>query len=315
MQSRATSDLSSIFETLETRQLMSASIESYNGAGNNTANPNWGSAGETLLRLAPSAYADGISSPAGANRPSPRVISNTVDAHGDDEIKSDRNLSAFAYAWGQFIDHDLDLTIDGTESFNIAVPKGDPYFDPNNTGTQTISLNRSEYDPTTGVTTPRQQTNDITSFIDGSMIYGSDATRAAALRTFSGGQLKTSAGDMLPYDTAGLSDQSNGADPSTYYLAGDVRANENIELTSLQTLFVREHNRLAGMIAKKNPHWSDERIYQEARKLVIGEIQAITYNEFLPALLGNGAIARYTGYKSNVNPDVSNEFSTAAFRL
>jgi hypothetical protein len=41
----------------------------------------------------------------------------------------------------------------------------------------------------------------------------------------------------------------------------------------------------------------------------------ITYNEFLPALLGRGAIPRYTGYKADVNPGISTEFSTAAFRL
>src|SRR5689334_20252418 len=107
-------------------------------------------------------------------------------------------LSAFAYAWGQFIDHDLDLTPTGSESFNVAVPTDDPSFDPNGTGTQTILLNRSIYDPTTGVTSARQQVNVITAWLDGSMIYGSNATTAAALRTFSGGLLKTSGGNLLP---------------------------------------------------------------------------------------------------------------------
>src|SRR5205823_1787394 len=99
------------------------------------------------------------------------------------------------------------------------------------------------------------------------------------------------------------------------FLAGDVRANENSELTSLQTLFVREHNRLATQIAKQHPAWSDEQIYQQARRLVIGEIQNITYNEWLPALLGQNALPRYTGYNPGVNPGISNEFSTAAFRF
>jgi len=69
---------------------------------------------------------------------------------------------------------------------------------------------------------------------------------------------------------------------------------------------VREHNRIAGEIAAANPSLSDESIYQRARQVVIAELQAITYNEFLPALLGDGAIAEYTGYDSSVNPNIAN---------
>ena len=115
-----------------------------------------------------------------------------ADQEGEDII-SDRMLSAMVYTWGQFIDHDLNLTPTATgESFNISVPKGDPSFDPNSTGTQVIPLRRSEYDPATGVTNPRQQINVNTAWLDGSMIYGSDAERARALRTLEGGRLKAS---------------------------------------------------------------------------------------------------------------------------
>src|SRR5205085_3279866 len=112
----------------------------YDGAGNNLLHPDWGSTGEDLLRLSAAQYADGISTPAGANRPSARTISNTVSAETV-PILSDRNLSAFIYAWGQFLDHDLDLTGTATpaEPFNIAVPTGDPQFDPYKTGTQVIT--------------------------------------------------------------------------------------------------------------------------------------------------------------------------------
>src|SRR5207244_3416241 len=99
------------------------------------------------------------------------------------------------------------------------------------------------------------------------------------------------------------------------FAAGDVRANENIELTAVQTLFVREHNRIAGQLQAAHPSWSDEQLYQEARRLVIAELQVITYTEWLPALLGPGALPAYTGYNANVNPSISNEFSTAMFRF
>jgi len=225
-------------------------------------------------------------------------------------------MSAFAYLWGQFIDHDLDLTPSGaTEPMNIAVPAGDPWFDPTNTGTQTIGFTRSGYVAGTGLTSPRQQPNTITAYLDGSMVYGSDAVRALALRTLVGGKLRTSPGDLLPFNTMGLANDTLGGAPDLYFVAGDVRANENIELTAMQTLFVREHNRLATQIGQQNPTWTDEQIYQQARRLVSGEIEAITYHEFLPALLGPNAIAPYQGYNPNVNAGVSTEFSTAAFRL
>src|SRR5207244_60940 len=152
---------------------------------------------------------------------------------------NDRDMSAFVYAWGQFIDHDLDLTTSASPAvpFNIAVPKGDPYFDPNSTGTQVIPLNRSKSDAATGAsaTNPRQQVNDITAWIDASMVYGSDATTAASLRTMSGGKLKTSTGNLLP---------SSGTGANAQFVAGDIRANENDELISVQTLLMREHNRI-----------------------------------------------------------------------
>ncbi|MBI3821747.1 MAG: carboxypeptidase regulatory-like domain-containing protein [Planctomycetes bacterium] len=307
-------------EQLEDRVTPAALVESLDGTGNNLAHPTWGSDNADLLRIAPAAYTDGISSPAGANRPSARVISNTVAAQSDDIINN-RDLSAFIYAWGQFIDHDLDLTTSASPAtpFNILVPKGDPQFDPNGTGTQVITLNRANFDPATGTSkaNPRQQVNNITAWLDGSMVYGSDATRAAALRTFSGGKMKTSDGNLLPFNTAGLANANDAhiVANDQLFLAGDVRANENTELTSLQTLFVREHNRLADQIATAHPTWTDEQIYQEARRTVIAELQAITYNEFLPALLGSAAPRPYAGYNPNVNPGIANEFSTAAFRV
>src|SRR5205814_8847966 len=178
----------------------------------------------------------------------------------------------------------------------IHVPTGDPSFDPTGTGTQGIYTSRSIFDAATGTGSgnPRQQVNTITSFLDGSMIYGSNATTAAELRTMSGGMLKTSDGNLLPLNdpaTLGgpalnMANDAHIVDESQLFAAGDVRANENIELTSLQPLFVREHNVRAAKIAAANPALTDEQIYQQARSIVIGEIESITYNQWLPSLLG-----------------------------
>jgi hypothetical protein len=68
-------------------------------------------------------------------------------------------------------------------------------------------------------------------------------------------------------------------------------------------------------LQKEHPRWSDEQLYQEARKLNIATEEIITYTEFLPALLGPNALPAYTGYRPNVDPAIATEFSTVAFRF
>lgn len=295
-----------------------AAFYSYDGTGNNVANPTWGAAGTALIRIAPTEYADGVAAPAGANRPSPRVLSNALSAQSDDEINN-RNLTDFVYVWGQFLDHDITLSPSGTESLPITIPTGDASFDPAGTGTKTMSFKRTIVASGTGTSTanPREQVSTVTAYIDGSQVYGSDEGRAKALRTMSGGQLKTSAGNLMPFNTGGLSNanDSHMLPDTKLFLAGDVRANENPDLASLQTVFMREHNRVAAEQQSAHPTWTDEQLYQAARQMVIAELQAITVNEFLPALLGNNSLRRYSGYKSSVNATISNEFSTTAYRF
>ncbi len=58
-------------------------------------------------------------------------------------------------------------------------------------------------------------------------------------------------------------------------------------------LWIREHNRVAGQLAILNPHWNDERLFDESRRIVGAEIQHITYTEYLPILLGKDVMTRY----------------------
>ena len=287
-------------------------FRSIDGTGNNLIDPSLGSAGTPFRRMVDSAYGDGLSEPAGGQRASARLISNLV-CNQVGSMPNIEGLSDMVWQWGQFIDHDFDLTREGQgEAFNIAVPKGDSMFDPSATGEAEIELMRSAAAEGTGEQGPRQQVNEITSFIDGSMIYGSTKERSAALRTFQNGGLKTSEGDLLPMNEAGL-DNAGGSSP-TLFLAGDVRANEQSGLTTLHTLWVREHNRIAREIALAKPFLVDEAVFQRARRIVVAEIQAITFREYLPALLGGDAIPAYSGYDSSVDPRISNLFATAAYR-
>ncbi len=313
-----------------------SSVESFNGAGNNIANPTWGQAGTDLLRLTPAQYANGINSPSLPQDPSARLISNIVNNQADpadpsqDIATVDQNsLSDFGYAFGQFIDHDLDLTQGTGASDPIQVPVGDPIGGPNDTP---LAFQRSATDPATGTSTsnPLQNPTSVTSYLDLSQVYGSDLATDNALRTFVGGQMKTGAGGLLPLDNStyftptqlaqinasvgGMAD--DGPLPeSQMFVTGDTRGNENLELTALQTLFLDNHNRIAAELQKENPTWTDQQLFDEARKLNIAEYQSIIYNEWIPAVLGQNALPAYTGYNPNVNATIADEFSTVAFRF
>ena len=325
------------------QQTLGQEYRTINGLNNNLANPTFGEAETELLRLAPNAYADGISTPTGgainSSLPSAREISNAVSAQPSLTPNS-LGASDWVWQWGQFLDHDLSLSGGApvAEPFDISVPTGDSFFDPNSTGTATIGLNRTI---STGgsVGSPREQINEVTSFIDGSMVYGSDLARSEGLRDLSSnGLLRTSAGNLLPFNTTGLpNDNGPGLTDATAFVAGDVRVNEQIGLTSAHTLFVREHNRIAtdlgARLASNETALVDVRdsaiaaagnsvdneadfIYQSARKLVGAQIQQITYQEFLPVFLGSSApTSGASSYDPTINAGISNEFSTAAFRV
>jgi len=288
-----------------------ADDRSIDGTNNNVALPQMGCVGSDLIRgVSGPHYADGIGSP--IDRGSARMISNSVAAQTPAGLGNARNLSSWAWQWGQFIDHDFALVDESSEAMDIPIPIGDPTFDPSGSGTATMPFSRSVCSG--GVDSPRQQANAITHWIDGSGVYGSDAARADTLRAHVGGRLAVSAGDMLPYNTTGL--PNAGGTSASLFLAGDVRSNEQTGLTATHVVFLREHNRIADQIAAANPGMSDEDVYQKARRLVGAEIQAITYNEWLPAMQGEGnTIGSYTGYNPGVDASIDTAFSTAAFRI
>jgi len=301
-----------------------APYRSINGSNNNissSSKTNWGAAGITLFREMPAQY--GPSDPSGAmggiNRPSPRAISNAVIDEPVTQFNT-LHLSTLVYQWGQFLDHDMSATPTGTTEYvPIPLPSTEVIF------TEAIPFNRSDYQMTTDArgNKLRQQLNMITSFIDGSNVYGSDSKRATWLRTMRNGKMKTSSGNFLPYNTGNgelsgaidlnAPEMANDSDHHVKtFVAGDDRAAENPVLTSLHTLFVREHNRICDSLIRIGMR-NDEQMYQIARKIVGAEIEAVTYQEFLPAL---GVILQpYSGYKDNVRPDIMNSFATASYRI
>lgn len=130
--------------------------------------------------------------------------------------------------------------------------------------------------------------NQVTHYLDGSQIYGSTYSKSEELREKTGGKLKDSndGKKLLPSAMNPENDCQIKTPNSECYKAGDVRVNMQPHLTAMHVLWNREHNRLAKKLQGLNPGWDDEKIFQEARKIVIAEIQHITYNEWAPVVLG-----------------------------
>ncbi len=244
-------------------------------------------------------------------QPNPRAVSNAVVVQRHRLVRlDDHGRSEFVWAWGQFLDHELDLIRDDGLDAPIPVPDIDPSVEFRGT---TIGFRRSGRNPST-----QGLPNRHTAYVDASNVYGTDNDRKAALQG-TNGRMRTAAGvdgDVLPKNDQGLPNADSGSgSPERFFLAGDVRANEHPVLTALHTLFVREHNRLCPAIEARHPGIGADEIYERARKIVGAQMQAITYNEFLPALLGPDGVDSYTGYRPATDPGISNLFATAAYRL
>jgi peroxidase len=287
---------------------MALQFRTIDGSSNNLADATMNQTDTDFARLAPANFSDGFNTMTPG--PNPREISNIVVAQantGEDgpHLTDDNGvaLSGMMYAWGQFVDHDLDLEQQGTTTdISITVPADEAFLAPGSI----IPVTRVAIDPATGVAGhPATAINTVTGWLDGSQVYGSDAATAASLRT-ADGHMKMSAEQNLP-----LVDTDQGK----AFAAGDVRAQENPDLTALQALFLREHNYQVDQLHEEHPNWSGDKLYETAKAITTAEMVNITYSEFLPHLLGKDAIEPYHGYDPTVDARITEEFEGAAYRF
>ena len=293
----------------------------FDGSGNNLDDPTLGQSGAIYTRETDANYADGVAEPAAS--PDARYLSNRIFNDVNQNLFSDGDVTHWSFVWGQFIDHTIGLRESGEEDFTIVFDPDDPLESfTNDLGS--ISMTRSAVAAGTGEDSPREQVNTISSYIDGWAVYGGTDERLDWLRNGSldgdptnndaalisvDGYLPTAAARP---DAAAPDVDLMGrlfADPTDAVIAGDVRVNENIGLTAVQTLFVREHNRIVAAL----PADLDEQTkFDIARRVVIGLQQYITYTEFLPSM--GVDLDAYDGYDPTVDPTITNEFATVGYR-
>uniref|UniRef100_A0A8D1WE73 Eosinophil peroxidase n=1 Tax=Sus scrofa TaxID=9823 RepID=A0A8D1WE73_PIG len=323
------------------------------GRCNNKKKPWLGAANRALARWLPAEYEDGLSLPFGWTPgkkrhgfllPLVRAVSNQIVRFPSEKLTSDWGRSLMFTHWGQFIDHDMTFApeslarvsfttgVDCEKTcaqlppcFPIKIPPNDPRI---RNQRDCIPFFRSAPSCPQNKNKIRDQINALTSFLDASMVYGSEVALSLRLRNRTNHlgllavnqRFQDNGRTLLPFNN--LHEDpcllTNRSARIPCFLAGDTRVSETPQLTAMHTLFVREHNRLATELRRLNPRWNGDKLYQEARKIVGAMVQIITYRDFLPLVLGKArarkTLGPYKGYSSKTDPSVANVF-TLAFRF
>jgi len=327
--------------------ILDAKYRTYNGSCNNIQNPNWGAALTPFYRLMNADFADGNNTFRvqldGKPLPSARLIN--IKLFYLREIRYfDYKNNELLVPWGQFLTHDVSFYPDDIRNAStpihldhcyekdkskipfecatiIPIAKDDPVYSPYNVTLfkfvrSTTSVNFS------CPLTPRTIINRNSQYIDGSHVYGSDKVTADGLRTFTNGKLRSRILENEEYCPQNPNSEfKNGplGKSDVQFAAGDINVNQNLAIALFQNLFLRYHNHLADELHAINPSWSDERIYQEARRIMGAVIQVITYEHFLPIILGDEYMKEYgltgeTIYDPSINSALAQEMTSGAFR-
>ncbi|XP_047529903.1 peroxidasin-like isoform X2 [Vanessa atalanta] len=324
----------------------------HDGTCNNLNRPRWGATMTPVQRFLQPVYSDGIQAPRksffGTTLPSAREISALIH---EDKNAENPGITHLLMQWGQFLDHDVTSSSqsrgfngsvprcckDGGRDFipkelmhpecmPIAVPPSDPFYGPR--GVRCLDFVRSSPAPRDDCALGwREQFNQVSAYIDGSPLYASSARQSDKLRLFRNGMLQygrvQQRRPLLPPDRDELC--RGGAVSTDCFKSGDARVNEHPGLVAAHIVWLRQHNRMAQELAHLNPHWSDEKIYQETRKIVGAMVQHITYREFLPIVLGSEVMRLfelelqqkgfYRGYSPKISASPASSFGSAAFRF
>ncbi|XP_063226602.1 peroxidase-like [Bacillus rossius redtenbacheri] len=329
----------------------SSRFRSIDGSCNNFKFTDWGQTNTALRRLLSARYSDGVSQPpvsgvGGKPLPNSRVLSTVLSP---DKDVPDRVNTLMVMQIGQMISHDTALSPDQqSQKANVStnccgadgntaqgpsgaciaieIPRNDSFYSQFDHRCMSVVRSMTTVSKNCHLG-PAEQFSAVTHFVDASNIYGSEDAVAESIRLKKGGKLITQVannGRHFPPNSANPEEDCDiRSNEQTCYTGGDVRINQHPQMSVLQVLFLREHNRLADILSKLNPHWDDERLYFEARRIVIGVWQHIVYIEWLPIVLGQEYVKKRnltvlegysSGYDIDLDPSTLNSFTTGCFR-
>lgn len=318
---------------------------SIDGSCNNLYNPGYGMANTIFNRLLPARYGDNLfsltTSLNGGYNPSSRLLSTQL--FGEKRI-FDQTLTAAIVDFGQFTAHDTSTSSLYTNPSvcctNRNAPLCSPIDIPKNDkivlvgGSQPCMefsrhITNKQSCPVTNDISPAEQMNSGTSFLDMDPLYGKSNVISSSLRSYKDGLLKANINhneEWLPRFNDARTCPKSLHKGGVCYQAGDIRQNMTPQLSVLSTVLLREHNRIARALAKLRPSFSDEQLFQEARKINIAQYQQIVYYEYLPILVGRDNLLETTvihnqghndkvnDYNPTINPSTLNAFGNGAYR-
>lgn len=240
------------------------------GECNNILNRSYGARGDIFLRLLEPSYADGRSQPrtsVGSHAlPAADVIVDEMQKSVDSSVLHP-HITAMVPAWGQLLAYDMAEFSPLTANMKCCKNNGKHSTTEEieqcyvRSGADCKEYKRSVPSVEQGdcQIKHRNQMNLASGFVDGSSLYGTTEKELNSLRLFRSGKVDIRA---CP------------------------RCTETGAVGALHTILLKEHNRIASVLSDKNPTWSDAVLFLEARRTVVAQIQHITYNEFLPIILG-----------------------------
>jgi Ca2+-binding RTX toxin-like protein len=362
-------------------------IRDLEGTGNNTANPDFGSADQPFIRLTEARYGE-FDPSIGNNKVNPifdgldsREISNILGAQEEGLPKADAETSIFFMAFGQYFDHGLDflpkggngileigtdplddpadLTRGTVDSIVDGVPqhlnKASPFVDQNQAyGSNELvgqflreSVKLDPNDPhgtagarlLSGVPDPSNTEFNLlptlrelikhhwemdTLFVDNSLPGGQQSFRDYFPGLVDGnGDINEAMvadlnGDFMGSGFTLVGDANPFINILDHYVAGDLRANENYTLTSIHTVWARNHNFHVEKLMEAGFAGSPAELFEAAKIINEVEYQRVVFDEFADVLLGglegNGEHG-FDEYKPDVDASISHEFAAAAYRF
>lgn len=274
--------------SLDTEKTKHPKYRPINGQGNNLKNPEWGVAGAPFLRFGSKNYEDKVysikRSVADLDLPNPRTIVQEILWNAVTSTPPEYTYNTFTILSTLFVTHDvhyqvqtqpknrsdeirccsknsesvLPPSLSNVACLPIEISKNDSFYKNGNIGC--LNMVRSQVAENTNEVQAGEILNLATSYLDLSLIYGSHESELIPIRSYENGTFRMGANGVLPVDV------------NEQYIKPMKRFTDVPLACIWPSLLSRNHNQMAQRLAKLNPHWSDEVLFQEARRINIANI-------------------------------------------